>query len=179
MMRSTMYCLRKISLVLLAAVFVSTVSAFPNPGELETGLSAGFWGPSDTVAFGLGRAGGVGFAVSSLAGIPWTSFAPFGELRLGAGLSPRGTALILKAEGVGGLACIPGTSLAAPYGGLSLGLELPVGRSGFSLHAQTVGRFGGREYRQSVSNPVGIVRYVETWAPPAIDLEAGFSWSPR
>ncbi len=163
--------------VLMAGLTTASVAA-PNEGGFETGLAVGFSGTELSCDFGFARAGAFDFSAGLAAGNPWSDFSPALELILGASTAPWRSAIRIEASVLAGLAMIPGIQLGAPYGGCALGLDIPIRRSGFAIRAETLAKFGGREFAVAAVNPVGTIRYVDSWAPALIDLQVGLRWKP-
>ncbi len=172
-------CGRLAAIAALLLLPAAAAMSAPSEGGFETGLAIGLSGAVTSFDFGFAGAGGFDFSVGLAAGLPWSAPAPAAELRLGASVAAWRSRVRIEASALGGVAKIPGTALAAPYGGCALGFDLPLGRSAFSIRAETLAKFGGREYPVSATNPAGTARYVESWRPALVDLQLGIRWAPK
>lgn len=169
---------RTASVILAALLFAGAASAAPRAGEIETGMAAGLSGTSASLSWGLAGSGKADLLANLELGMPWSVPAPFGELGIGLSMAPWRSKVRAGALAFGGLAMVPGTSLVAPYGGCAVGLDIPLGASGVAIRAETLARFGGREFPVAVVNPLWTTRSVDSWAPAAIDLRVGLRWKP-
>lgn len=163
--------------VLMAALTTASVAA-PNDGGFETGFAVGFTGGALSCDFGFASAGAFDFSAGLSAGNPWSYLSPALELRLGASAAPWRSVIRIETAVLAGLAKIPEIELGAPYGGFALGVDFPFRKSGFSIRAETLAKFGGRQFAVAAVNPVGTIRYVDSWIPALIDLQVGLRWKP-
>lgn len=163
--------------LMITLPFMAAVSA-PRSDEFEAGFATGLSGVAASVDFGIASAGSYDFSVGLGAGNPWSALAPSAELMLGASVAPWRSAIRIESSAIAGIAKIPGIDLAAPYGGLALGIDFPLGSSGFAVRAETLAKFGGREHSVTATNQAGTIRFVDAWAPALIDVQIGIRWKP-
>lgn len=164
--------------VTISFPFVAAVSA-PSLGDIEAGFAAGLSGAAASFDLGVANAGRFDFSVGLAAGNPWSALAPSAGFSLGASVSPWRSPIRIESSAMAGLAKIPGISSVAPYGGVALGLDFPLGHSGFAIRAETAARLGGSEYVVSAATPAGTIRFVDAWAPALVDVQIGIRWKPN
>lgn len=167
---------RAAAAAILMAVLTTASTAAPKEGGFEAGFAVGFSGAALSWDFGFASAGAFDFSAGLAAGNPWFDVSPALEFRVGASTAPWRSEIRIEAAVLAGLAGIPGIELGAPYGGCALGVDFPLRRSGFSIRAETLAKFGGRQFAVAAVNPVGTIRYVDSWTPARIDLQVGLRW---
>jgi len=178
MKTSGFWCKRLGAIALMITIPLVIAVPAPRSGEFETGFVAGLSGAAASLDLGVASAGGFDFSVGLDAGNPWFALAPSAEFTIGASVAPWRSAIRIESSLIAGVAKISGVHLAAPYGGLALGLDFPLGRSGFAIRVETLARLGGREYAVSATNTAGTVRYIDSWAPALVDVQVGICWKP-